>query len=228
MRRTPSPKLCPTFVNGGLSITDRASKWATQQVGKYGRSVSFVADELGCNWHTINNAVVAYGEVLVDDPSRIGEVISLGLDESLFHGQGQFRKQIWSTSIMDSKEGYLLDMVPKESITWIEKRPTRWKDAIRFATMDLSGPYSKVFDEALPQLRKVADPFHVVKLANTKLDQCRRRVQNQVFGSRGLAKDPLYRCRKLLQMATERLDDTAQNKMRGLLDAGDPQGVKRH
>lgn len=159
-------------------------------------------------------------------------MISLGLDESLFHRQGQFRKQIWTTSIVDSKEGYLLDMVPgrtaKESITWIEKRPKSWKDAIRFGAMDLSGPYSKVFDEALPHIRKVADPFHLVKLANTKLDQCRRRVQNQVFGSRGLAKDPLYRCRKLLQMATERLDDTAQNKMRGLLDAGDPQGVKRH
>lgn len=133
-------------------------------------------------------------------------MISLGLDESLFHRQGQFRKQIWTTSIVDSKEGYLLDMVPgrtaKESITWIEKRPKSWKDAIRFGAMDLSGPYSKVFDEALPHIRKVADPFHLVKLANTKLDQCRRRVQNQVFGSRGRSLDPLYRCRNLLGMAT--------------------------
>ncbi len=59
-------------------------------------------------------------------------------------------------------------MVPgraaKESIEWTNKRPKSWRDAIKFGTMDLSGPYSKVFDEALPYVRKVADPFHVVKV----------------------------------------------------------------
>ena len=218
----------PAIANRRLRLTNRASKWATLQVGKYGRSVSSVADELGCDWHTVNDAVVAYGEILVDDPSRIGEVISLGLDESLFVRQGEFRQQIWTTSIVDSKEGYLLDMVPgraaKESIEWINKRPKSWRDAIKFGTMDLSGPYSKVFDEALPHVRKVADPFHVVKLANSKLDECRRRVQHEVFGSRGLAQDPLYRCRKLLSMAAERLSEKANKKMRGLLEAGDPRG----
>ena len=117
----------PAIAPRRLRLTNRAAKWATLQVGKYGRSVSSVADELGCDWHTINDAVVAYGEVLVDDPSRIGEVISLGLDESLFVKQGEFRQQIWTTSIVDSKEGYLLDMVPgrssKEPIEWIKKRP---------------------------------------------------------------------------------------------------------
>lgn len=54
----------------------------TRQVGLHGRSVSDVAGELACDWHTVNNAVQAYGAALVDDPARIGAVNALGLDET--------------------------------------------------------------------------------------------------------------------------------------------------
>ena len=41
---------------------------ATGQVGGCGRSVNEVTDELGCVWHTINDAVIAYGKnALADD-----------------------------------------------------------------------------------------------------------------------------------------------------------------
>lgn len=55
-----------------LRITDRAGRWATVQVGRHGRSVTDVASDLGCGWHTVMDAVVAYGKVLVDDPDRFG------------------------------------------------------------------------------------------------------------------------------------------------------------
>ena len=42
-----------------------------------------------------------------------------------------------------------------------------------------------------------------VKLANSKLDECRRRVQNETLGHRGHKHDPLYRCRRLLTKAHE-------------------------
>jgi hypothetical protein len=75
-------------------MTDRAGRWVTRQVGKLGRTVSEVADELGCDWHTVNDTVVAYGQALVDDdPDRIGEVTALGLDETLFVRQGRWRTQ---------------------------------------------------------------------------------------------------------------------------------------
>jgi len=69
--------------------------------------------------------------------------------------------------------------------------------------------------------------FHVVKLANTKLDECRRRVQNETCGHRGRKDDPLYRCRRLLTKADERLDDNGRTRLLGLLDAGDPHGEVR-
>ena len=86
-------------------------------------------------------------------------------------------------------------------------RPGVACDQIRWATLDLSGPYRSVFDTMLPDATQVADPFHVVKLANAKLDECRRRVQNETLGHRGRKTDPLYRCRRLLTKADERLDD---------------------
>lgn len=42
----------------GHRLTTRAARWATLQVGRSGRSVAEIAVELGCDWHTINNAVI--------------------------------------------------------------------------------------------------------------------------------------------------------------------------
>ena len=53
-----------------LALTDRAGRWVTEQVGRYARSVNEIAVELGCDWHTINDTVIAYGTALVDHPDR--------------------------------------------------------------------------------------------------------------------------------------------------------------
>jgi hypothetical protein len=42
-----------------------AAKWATVQVGG-GRTVSELAAELACDWHTVNDALITYGEALPD------------------------------------------------------------------------------------------------------------------------------------------------------------------
>ncbi len=47
-------------------LTRRAGMWACAQVGRHGRGVSEIACELGADWHTINTAVVAWGEALLD------------------------------------------------------------------------------------------------------------------------------------------------------------------
>jgi len=156
-----------------LALTDRAGRWVTEQVGRCGRTVNEVATELGCDWHTVNDAVIAYGTALVDDPDRIGQPVALGLDETLFARVGPRRIQSWSTSIVDVGAGVLLDVVPgrsaAEPCAWLAGRSEAWRAGIAWATLDLSGPYRSVFDTMLPDATQVADPFHVVKLANTKL-----------------------------------------------------------
>ena len=78
-----------------------------------------------------------------------------------------------------------------------------------------------------PAAIQVADPFHLIKLANQKLDEVRRRVQNETCGHRGRKNDPLYRSRRLLTKADERLDERGRTKLLGLLEAGDPKGEVR-
>ncbi len=221
----------PAIASPRLAMTDRAGRWATEQVGRWGRTVNEVAVELGCDWHTVNDAVIAYGTALVDDPARIGQPAALGLDETLFCRRGPWRAQCWSTSIVDVARGQLLDVVPGRSAAepcrWLAERGEEWCEAIAWATLDLSGPYRSVFDTMLPGATQIADPFHLVKLANSKLDECRRRVQNETLGHRGHKYDPLYRSRRLLTRADERLQDRGRAKLLGLLDAGDPRGEVR-
>jgi transposase len=211
-----------------LALTDRAGRWVTVEVGKFGRSVNEVAEVLGCDWHTVNDAVIAYGAALVDHPDRFGDVWALGLDEVLFVREGPYRRQHYSSSIVDVARGQLLDVVPgrrgAEPKAWLERQGTEWLGAVRVATLDLAGSYRAVFDATVPGATQVADPFHVVKLANEKLDECRRRVQNETLGHRGRKSDPLYRCRRLLTMADERLEDNGRTRLVGLLRAGDPNG----
>ena len=215
-----------------LGLTDRAGRWVTFQVGKLGRTVAEVARELGCDWHTVNDTVLAYGEALVDDdPDRIGGVTALGLDETLFCRKGRWRTQQWATSIVDVAApggARLLDVVAGRSATgpsqWLDGRPESWRQQIRWGVLDLSGPYRKTFDETLDHVTQVADPFHLVRLANDKLDECRRRVQNETIGHRGRRDDPLYRARRLL---TKAHDHRGEAKLLGLLRAGDPHGEVR-
>ena len=67
----------------------------------------------------------------------------------------------------------------------------------------------------------------MVKLANTAVDEVRRRVQNETTGGRGTKGDRLYRTRRLLLAAAERVTDQGKDKLRGLLSAGDPRGEVR-
>jgi transposase len=49
-------------------------------------------------------------------------------------------------------------------------------------------------------------------------------VQSETLGHRGRKYDPLYRCRRPLTTAAERLGESGKEKLQGLLRAGDPHG----
>ena len=103
----------PRIATRGRSTSDRVGRWMTEQVGRNARSVSDVARDLSCDWHTVNNAVLAYGTALVDDdPHRSGEVNALGLDKVAFAKLAPWKRVQFSTSIVDVRRGQLLDVVP--------------------------------------------------------------------------------------------------------------------
>jgi transposase len=176
----------PAIAASRLKLTDRAGRWVTYQVGCHGRTVAEVADDLGADWHTVNDAVIAYGARLVDDPQRIGTVTALGLDETLFVKRGRWRRKQWSTSIVDVGAGQLLDVVEGRDAApaarWLADRDEAWRrNQIAYATLDMSGPYRTVFDTMLPAVVQVADPFHFV------------RVRREAPCVRGRVRDPTRR-----------------------------------
>jgi transposase len=206
-------------------LTTRAAKWATRQVG-YGRTVKEVASELGCDWHTVNDAVTTYGAALLAaDRQRVVHTSALGLDETNFvRLSGQHTS--YATTVCDVEHHRVIDIVPTRRYEvvagFLERQPSHWKAAIRVGTLDMSDAYAAVYSVVLPQAAQVVDPFHVVKLANLALDTVRRRVQVQQLGHRGRRDDPLYRARRLLLRGEERLNGAAASRLRHLLDLGDP------
>ncbi len=171
-----------------MKLTRRASLRATEDVGRKGRRVNEVAEELGCDWHTINDVVLAYGEALVDHPERFSHVEALGLDETAFVRTAHHRTE-FVTSIVDVKVGQLLDLVPGRGgpapREWLMGQSPQWRNGVKFATLDLSGAYKTVLDACVPRATQVDDRSHVIKLANERVDECRRRVQNEVRGLYG-------------------------------------------
>ena len=213
-------------------LTSRAARWVTGQVGQLGRPVQEVAAELGCAWHTVNREVSRWGEALLEaDTDRVGKVEAVGVDETLFWRRGRWRIPQWCTSVVDVGGRQLLDIVvgrtAESAEAWFRSQSQEWLDGILWAVLDLSGPCRKAYDRVLPSALQVADPFHVVRLANQRLDEVRRRVQNETLGHRGRKGDPLYRIRRLLTAASERISDRGRSRLRGLLDAGDPHGEVR-
>ena len=85
-------------------------------------------------------------------------------------------------------------------------------------------PYATAVAAQLPDARLVVDHFHVVRLANTALDEVRRRVQHTTLGHRGHKGDPLYRIRRRLLAGHEHLDPAGFARMLAWLDVGDPDG----
>jgi hypothetical protein len=61
-----------------------------------------VSDELGCDWHTTNDTLLAYGEALLEaDTDRVAATDALGLDEVLAWRAGPRRSRRWATTIVD-------------------------------------------------------------------------------------------------------------------------------
>ena len=157
-----------------------------------------VARESGCDRHTVGDTVISAGTALVDDPARIGVTTVLGLDDTSRLRRGEWHYQEFVTSIVDVSPGrtaQLLDVVEGRTAAaptaWTRSRRLLWRERIAWGCLDLSGPYRKAYDDALGDTAQVADPFHVVKVANGKLDECRRRTQNDTLGHREPKSDPL-------------------------------------
>jgi transposase len=213
-------------VDAQAVITRRAGVEACRQVGENARPVSQVANEFGVCWWTIMNAVVEHGTPLVDDPERVSTVAQLGVDETSFLRANRAHSTIYATGLVDLEERIVIDMVHGNRAAdlrrWTANADRAWLAGIEVVATDLAESFRAGLSPHLDHATRVADPFHVVRVANRCLDKVRRRVQNETLGHRGRKHDPLYRIRKLLLSGAERLDERGQDRLLLGLRVGDP------
>ena len=208
-------------------LTDRAGAECCLQVGLNARPVAQMARELGVCWDTVMAAVAEHGQPLVDDPERVGHVRQLGIDETTWLSATRDHATLFATGLVDLQRRIVIDVVPGNSASdlgsWLDRQPASWLAGVRVVATDLAESYRAGLDGRLAHAIRVADPFHVTRLANRCLDQVRRRVQNQTTGHRGRKRDPLYRIRKLMVTGAERLDERGLDRMLLGIRLGDPE-----
>jgi transposase len=197
--------------------------WALVAVVVQHLTVSRIAEGLAVAWDTANDAVLAEGNrVLISDPARFDGVAVIGVDEHVWRhtrkGDTYVTVVIDLTPIRDGiGPARLLDMIEGRSKatfkSWLADRPQAWRDGVEVVAMDGFTGFKTAAAEELPDAVAVMDPFHVVRLAADALDQCRRRVQQNLHGHRGLAGDPLYRARRTLQTGEDLLTDRQRERL---------------
>jgi transposase len=209
-------------------LTERARAEACRRVGKDAHAVAAVARDLGVGWATVMRAVHEHGTPLVDDAARLEGVTALGLDETSFLRATPTAPTRWVTGLVDLEGGRLLDVVADRTRAavdgWLGARPRDWLAQVGTVALDPWRGYASALTAPLGHARVVVDHFHAIKLANTVVDQVRRRMQQATLGHRGRKRDPLYRIRKLLLTAAEQLTGRGRVRLRAGLAAGDPTG----
>jgi transposase len=206
--------------------TERARAEACRRVGELGQTVAAVAAEFGVGWGTVMAAVRDYGRPLVDDPHRLDDVHTLGVDETAFLAAIPTSGTTFATGIVAlNGRARLLDVVQGRSgkalHDWVSAREQGWREGIEVAALDPYRGYATALRTSLPQATRVLDAFHVVRLGLDALDQVRRRVQQQTLGHRGHAGDPLFGIRRLLRRGYEHHTERSWSRMLAGLDAGD-------
>jgi transposase len=162
---------------------------------------------------------------LINDPNRFDGVRVIGVDEHVWRHTRRGDKYV--TVIIDltpirdgTGPSRLLDMVEGRSKqgfkTWLADRDDTFRDGIEVVAMDGFTGFKTATSEELPDAVTVMDPFHVVRLAGDTLDRCRRRVQQDLHGHRGRAKDPLYRARRTLHTGADLLTDRQKTRLETL------------
>jgi len=186
-------------------------------------------------WWTVMDQVVDRGTPLIDDPTRLtpidGPITAVGVDETAFLRATGKHPTLFATGIADLTSGRparLLDVVEGRSggvlADWLADQTQAWRAAVTTASLDPFRGYASALTAQLPDAVRVLDPFHVVRLGLTAVDDVRRRVQHDTLGHRGRAKDPLYGIRRLLRRRRDRLSVIAHARLQAGLITGDPDG----
>ena len=207
-------------------LSRAAVRWALTGLVVHHLTVTRISQALAVSWNTANTAVLGEGQrLLINDPTRFDGVRVIGVDEHVWrhtpYGDKFVTVILDLTPIRDrSGPSRLLDMIPGRSKqvfkTWLASRPDTWRERIEIVAMDGFTGFKSAAAEELPDARAVMDPFHVVHLAGDALDECRRRIQQELHHRRGRSTDPLYKARRVLHTRSCLLTPRQQHQLADL------------
>ena len=214
-------------------LTERARAEAARQVGQANRSVAAVARDFGVGWDTVMRAVADTAATMFADQQvftvQTRPCRALGVDEKVMNRAAPRRRRTYVTVIVDLARRRTLDVVPGRSkavlAAWLAAQTASWRAGVAIVSLDPYAGYRAALVDphvGLANAQLVVDRFHAEKLANTAIDDARRRVQNETTGHRGRAGDPLYGIRRILLTASERLTPHGRARLDAALAAGDP------
>ena len=136
------------------SLTERARREICRRVGEELDSVAEVAREFGVGWACAHQAVVDYGDALIDADDRLERTSKLGVDEHTFQHANARRRTQMATTFVDIDRGRLLDVVPGRSgqvvREWVASQPIWWVDRIDVAAIDAFRGYATAIGDVLP------------------------------------------------------------------------------
>lgn len=221
----------PSLVAARGSITERAVGWAIGQLRREHATVAGLARQLGTSWKSLWRAIKPRLELLAADESRFAGVLSLGVDEHIWHhvdrrkqGPKELTGMVDLTRDASGKvRARLLDLVPGRSgrvyADWLQARGERFRDTVQVAALDPFAGYKRAIDDELEDATVVLDAFHVVALGTKCVDEVRRRVQQQTTGHRGRKGDPLFGIQTILRAGADKLSDRQVERLLNAINA---------
>jgi transposase len=210
------------------SWTERARAQACRRVGRDGHAVAAVARDFGVGWATVMAAVHEHGGRLIEQAQPGAAARAIGVDETTFARATARHSTVFATGVVDLDRARLIDIVPGRSrkvlADWLSAQPDHWTASIGVAALDPFRGYGNALSTGLPHAVRVLDPFHVIRLGFTAVDDVRRRVQRHIYGHRGRRGDPLYGIRRVLRRGADNLTPTAWARLLAGIEAGDEHG----
>ncbi len=137
-------------------------------------SLQDVARWTHLGWDTVKNIVKSDLSRRYDNVPLSG-VRRIGVDENYLG-----KKAKYVTLVVDLESGQVLWVGKgrgKEALAGFWQRLRRSGTRIEAVACDMSGAYWSAINEHLPEAALVFDHFHIIKLANDKIDEIRRGLQ---------------------------------------------------
>lgn len=174
------------------------------------RSTAAVAATFRVAWWTAWRVVAtAARRLLAARPSRPPR--HLGVDETTFRRPGRFM-----TGLVDLGTGRLWDLVEGRSKAVLADRLRavgRDVRRIEVVVIDPYAGYKTAVRELAPKATRVADRFHVERLAAQAVTDVRCRRQQEITGHRGRAGEPLWAVRRDLLRGRENLTERGRARL---------------